>query len=136
MRALALVACSGFAAYLIILGLVALVDPKRAFGFLRKFAQTRRANAIEAVGRIAVGLGFVDLAPELPARHVFLAFGWVLIVSAMAMLALPGVHRLFANRAVPAIARLVRPIGLVALGAGSLLVALLWPLIAPGTSPY
>jgi uncharacterized protein YjeT (DUF2065 family) len=116
-RALALVACSGFATYLIVLGLLALVDPNRAF-------------------RFAVGLGFVVLAPALPARHVFLAFGSVLIVSAVAMLALPGVHRRFADRAVPAIERFIRPIGLVALGAGSLLVAVLWPLIAPGASPY
>jgi uncharacterized protein YjeT (DUF2065 family) len=135
-RALALVACSGFATYLIVLGLLALVDPNRAFRFLRQFAQTKRANAIEAGCRIAVGLGFVVLAPALPARHVFLAFGSVLIVSAVAMLALPGVHRRFADRAVPAIERFIRPIGLVALGAGSLLVAVLWPLIAPGASPY
>jgi uncharacterized protein YjeT (DUF2065 family) len=135
-RALAIVVSYGFAAYLILLGLVALSDPPRAFRFLRAFAQTRRSNAIEAACRIAVGSSFVTLAGELPLGHAVLFFGWVLILSALAMLALPELHRRFADRVVPAIERYVRPIGIVSLAAGCLFAIALWPLMAFGPTPY
>ena len=136
MRDLALIVSFGFAAYLILLGVVALSDPPRAFRFLRKFAQTTVANAVEAACRIAVGLSFVMLARELPFRHAFLGFGWVLITSALAMLALSEFHRRFANRAVPAIERFIRPVGIVSLVAGCSIAIPLWPLMAFGPAPY
>ncbi|HET9355467.1 MAG TPA: hypothetical protein VFO42_04805 [Sphingomicrobium sp.] len=136
MRAFAIIVTFGFAAYLILLGLVALADPPRTFNFLRKFAQTRTANAFEAACRIAVGLSFVTLAQDLPIRLAFLIFGWVLIISAIAMLALPDLHRRFADRAVPAVGRFIRPIGIVSLAAGCLIAIVLWPLIAFGPTPY
>ena len=136
MRAAALVVFSGFAAYLVLLGLVALSDPPRAFRFLRNFAQTGTANAVEAACRIAVGLSFLMLARDLPFEPAFLIFGGVLIVSAVAMLALPDLHRRFADRVVPATERFIRPIGIVSLAAGCLLAILLWPLTAFGAAPY
>ena len=136
MRALAIVIVYGFAAYLIVLGLIALLDRGRAFRFLRGFAQTRRANAVEAACRITVGVAFIVLAPDLPLRPAFLGFGWVLVLSAIAMLALPDLHRRFADRVVPAIALFLPLIGLVSLAAGSFLAIILWSLIALGFSPY
>ena len=136
MRALALIILHGCAIYLVVLGLVALLDPKRALRFLRKFAQTRRVNAIEALCRIVAGLAFVNLAPELPASGVILGFGLVLIVSAIAMLALPDLHRRFADRVVPGIARFVPLVGIVSLGMGAMLVLILRPLTALAFSPY
>ena len=136
MGALAIAFVFGFAAYLIVLGFVALLQPMRAFRFLRRFAQTRRANAIEAACRMAVGLAFIILAPNLPLALAFLGFGWVLVLSAIAMLLLPDLHRRFADRVVPGIERFLPLIGIVSTVAGSLLVITLWSLIARGVSPY
>ena len=136
MRAFAITVLFGFAAYLILLGLVALSDPPRAFQFLRKFAQTRTANTVEAACRIVVGVSFALLARDLPFSLAFLIFGWILIISAIAMLARPDLHRRFADRAVPAIERVIVPVGIVSLAAGCLLAFALWPLIAFGPAPY
>ena len=136
MRALALIVLYGCATYLVLLGLVALIDPRRALGFLRKFAQTRRANAIEASCRIAAGLAFTNVAPDLPASDVILGFALVLIVSAVAMLALPDLHRRFADRVVPGIARFVPLVGIVSLAMGGVLALMLRPLTALLFSPY
>lgn len=125
-----------FALYLIALGIVALVDRERAARFLGSFAQTRRANTSEGLLRLTVGAAFVGLADDLPVSGVFRAFGLVLIVSALAILAFPDLHKRFANRVVPGATRMVLAIGLVALGSGIGLAWIAWPLIATPHAPY
>jgi hypothetical protein len=130
MSAFALAILYAFAIYLIGLGLVASSDPRRAIRFLGLFAQTRRANALEAGLRLIVGLAFLRLADDLPGRWIPLTFGGVLIVSAIAMLALPDAHRRFADKVVPQASRFIFLIAFVSLVFGLSLMIVLVPLSA------
>ena len=124
------------AAYLIGLGLAALLRPKVAFGFLCLFAQTPRANLIEMACRFAVGVAFLVLAPHFPVPTLFRALGVILALSALVLLALPTLHRRFADRAVPAIGRMMPVIGATSLAMGIGLAIILAPLMSEPPSPY
>ncbi|QDP19549.1 hypothetical protein [Sphingomonas xanthus] len=124
----ALLVLDAAAAYLAALGIVALVRPGLAGRFLRQFAQTPKANWIEALCRFVVGLSFVRLAAELPASQAFSLFGWFLAATAVALVIFPTAHRQFADRLVPGAERFIPTMGVVAIAAGIALAALLWPL--------
>ena len=124
------------ALYLIVLGLAALLRPKAAFGFLRLFAQTPRANLVEMACRFAVGVAFLVLAARLPVPALFRALGGILALSALVLLAFPGLHRRFADRAVPAIGRMMPVIGATSLAMGIELAIILAPLMSEPPSPY
>jgi len=136
MREAAISVLAVASAYLITLGTIALLDRRLAFGFLQKFAQTIGANILEMTCRMAAGLAFIQLAPELPAPRLFQALGWILSGSAILLLALPGFHRRFANIVVPAVERTLPVMGLVSLAAGVGLAVALIPLILGPSSPY
>ena len=124
------------ALYLIVLGLAGLLRPKAAFGFLRLFAQTPRANPIEMVCRFAVGVAFLILAAQLPIPALFRALGVILALSALVSLALPSLHRRFADRVVPAIGRMMPVIGATSLAMGIGLAIILAPLMSEPPAPY
>lgn len=113
------------AAYLIALGLTALVRPDKAQVFLASFAQTRRANWIEAIIRFVIGLAFVFAAPALTYPIVLTVFGSLLIVTAAAMPVFPGAHRRIAAKSVASIAPFIRLIGVGSLIGGIVLCLLL-----------
>ena len=114
----ALVILTLAALYLVVLGVVALLRPEAAHRFLASFAQTRRANWIEAVVRGAVGLAFVVAAPVLPWPLAMRIIGAFLLLTAAAMPLFPDQHRRIAARSVAGIAGWMRLIGV-----GSLLLA-------------
>ncbi len=123
--ALAILALASF--YLASLGVVALVRPESAHLFLSGFAQTRRANWIEAAVRGAVGLAFVVAAPVLPWALAMRVIGGILVLTAAAMPLFPEQHRQIAARSVAGIATWMLPIGVASL---LLAVALLAALFA------
>lgn len=113
------------AGYLLGLGLTALVRPAAAVKFLGAFAQTTRANWIEAALRAGVGMALVIAARVLPFSDALIAAGWFMVVTAIAMPAMPGLHRKFAKQAVAAIAPHIRLVGLGALACAAALGLLL-----------
>lgn len=135
-RSAALFVLVAAAIYLIVLGVVALFRPKTALGFLRLFAQTPRANLIEMTCRFAVGVAFLVLAAQLPFPVLFQLLGAILMLSALVLLAFPAMHRRFADRAVPAIGKMVPVVGAASLAMGIGLVLILAPLMTEPSAPY
>ncbi len=85
-----------FGLYLVILGAVIFFRRDLAMAYFSKFASTARLNAIEAVLRFWVGLGFMGAAPDIRAPGAAFAFGAVLAVTAVPMLFLPRAHGRYA----------------------------------------
>jgi hypothetical protein len=106
--------------YLVMLGLAALLRPKRALAFLFGFAQTRRANRTEGLLRLAAGLAFGVADKPLRWSPWGVIIGAFLALSAIALLLLPGHHRSLAPRLVGLVEG-----RMTLLGIGSLLLALL-----------
>ena len=105
-------------AYLLGLGLVAIVKPAVAQRFLGGFAQTRRANWIEALVRGTCGLALVAVARLLPMPAVAVGAGIFLLLTAALMPALSDLHRRIAARSVAGIAPYMRLVGVGAIVLG------------------
>jgi hypothetical protein len=98
--ALALVLLTGL--YLIGLGAVSLFAPARATFFLEGFASSARAHYVELVLRLGAGVALVTYAPRMRFSAAFALGGWVLVVTAAALLVVPWRwHHRFARWAVP-----------------------------------
>ncbi len=110
-------------AYLVALGLAAVVRPAWVRMFLAGFAQTTTANLVEVGLRLLVGLAFAGAAERTRNPLVAIVIGSVLVVSALLMLLLPGVHRHFAARSTSRLSPFILPFGLASLG---LALALGW----------
>jgi len=106
--------------YLLGLGVLILVARDRAHRFLAAFAQTTRANWIESLLRMLVGMAFVVAAPRLAHPLVARSFGLFLAATAMLLVIAPHLHRRFAAPAVASVAPF-----LPLLGVGSIILAIL-----------
>ncbi|MFY2764675.1 hypothetical protein [Arenimonas sp. MALMAid1274] len=116
------------ALYLLGLGLVALARPAMARRFLRGFATARGLHFLEMGLRILVGLAFVHVAPLMQFSQVFLALGWLLIVTSAVLVLLPwDWHRRFAARSVPQALKFLPLIGVSSLAAGVAILGCLFP---------
>ena len=120
------------AAYLLTLGVGALVRPERTARFLARFAQTLQAHALELAFRIVAGIALVVRAPHMHFERALGAFGWGLIGTSVVLAVIPWrVHQRFARWVVPQVARQLPLIGVSsALGGFFLFGALLMPRIA------
>ena len=112
-------------AYLLVLGAGVLIAPARARRFLAAFAQTPRANALEAAIRLAAGLAFIGAAPRLRIPDVGLVLGLFLAATALLMLVLPSAHKRFATRSVAVVGRLFPLLGAASIVLAALLALLL-----------
>ncbi|WP_309602242.1 hypothetical protein [Sphingomonas sp.] len=86
--------------YLLGLGLLILINRERAHRFLAAFAQTTRANWIESLLRMVVGIALVIAAPVLDHSALARLFGTFLAGTALLFVLLPGLHQRFAAPAV------------------------------------
>jgi hypothetical protein len=111
--------------YLAILGLIALIRPVAAQRFLGGFAQTRSANLVEALCRLAIGVAFIVAAPQLPGPWSMRIVGGFLALTALLMLLLPSQHLTLASRSVARVTPYLRLIGVASLGLAAALVAVL-----------
>jgi hypothetical protein len=124
--ALSVVAVAG--AFLALLGIAALVMPRRVKAFLLGFAATPLRHYSELAVRIVVGLAFILASPQLPASVAFLVAGAVLAGTTSVMAVLPfRLHQAFARRSVPAALPYLPLIGLASLLAG---LAVAWSVYA------
>ena len=107
------------AAYLLVLGVTAIVTTARTRIFLVGFAQTTSANLVEGGLRLLVGLTFIAASGRTRGPTVSLIIGWFLVVTAVAMLLLPSLHRRFAATTTSRVASVLPLVGI-----GSILLAL------------
>jgi hypothetical protein len=88
--------------YLVCLAAVAVIAPRSAERFLTRLGNTPFAHFAELSLRLIVGLALVRYAPNMLLSKVFSTFGWVIIVTTVAMLLLPWRwHQRFAKWSVP-----------------------------------
>lgn len=109
-------------------GLVVLIAirPQIAERFLRSFASSARAHYMEQVLRLVVGGAIAIYAPSMWYPDLFKPFGWLLIVSSVALLLLPWRwHHEFAKLAIPLI---IRHMKLFAVGAFALGIFIIYGL--------
>jgi hypothetical protein len=98
--ALGIVIAAG--SFLLALGLACLFRPGLATAFLMGFASTPAKHWAELVVRLVVGAAFVGAAPGMALATPFAAFGWLLVLTTVALALVPWqLHRAFAARAVP-----------------------------------
>lgn len=102
--------------------------PARAARFLTGFAATARAHYTEQLLRLIAGAAIVVFAPQMRFPDLFGIFGWVVIITAAALLVLPWRwHHRFGQWAIPLAIRHIKlyAIGAFLLGAFMLYAALL-----------
>ena len=88
--------------YLVGLAAVALISPSKARAFLGGFAGSASAHYLELCVRLVVGAALLRCAPQMPFPRVFAVFGWMIVVTGVALLAIPWQwYRRFARWAVP-----------------------------------
>lgn len=118
------------AAYLLALGVCALVVPARTRRFLLAFASTPWVHGLELALRLLAGAALLMRAPALPWPAVFTGLGWLLVATTLVLAVLPfRWHQQFARRTVPQALRFLPLLGLASalLGGG-----LLWAAFAGG----
>lgn len=90
------------AGFLLVQGALAVLRPQAVTTFLGAFASSAQAHFGELAVRIAAGLAFWHFAPLSAFPLAFTAFGAVLVLTSVALLAVPWrLHRRFALWAVP-----------------------------------
>jgi hypothetical protein len=106
---------------LFLIGLAALIElkPQVAERFLRAFASTARAHYAEQALRLIAGGALVIFAPSLWFADLFKLFGWLIVVTAVALLLLPWRwHHELGKRVMPSVIRRMRLFALVAFALG------------------
>ena len=92
--------------WLIGLAVAAVAVPERVKLFFDKFASSAFTHFLEMFVRIVVGAALVIYSPQMKLPLVFTVFGWVLLVTTVVLLFVPWkVHRRFADRSLPLVAR-------------------------------
>jgi hypothetical protein len=110
-----------FGAFLIGLAVLIASHPRLAERFLRSFASSARAHYIEHTLRLSAGGAMVLFAPSMWHPDLFTLFGWVIAVTAVALLLLPWKwHHEFGKRAIPSVVRHMKLFALGALALGML----------------
>lgn len=114
----------GFCLFLVSLAVVIAARPLRAERFLRSFASSAPAHYTEQGLRLLVGAAVVTFSRWMWYPEVFKVFGWLLVITTVALLAIPWQwHQRFAARVMPPVFRHLR---LFALGALALAAFILY----------
>lgn len=114
----------GFCLFLVGLAVVIAARPLLAERFLRSFASSAPAHYAEQGVRLLVGAAVVAFSRWTRHPEVFNAFGWLLVITTLALLLIPWQwHRRFAARVMPPVFRHLR---LLALGALALAAFILY----------
>jgi hypothetical protein len=109
---------------------VAFAKPARAERFLTAFASSARTHYVEQVFRILIGAALVVLSSTMWQPKMFWLFGWVIVVSSVALICVPWQwHDRLGVRMRPMLARYLK---LYAVGAFALGVLLLYGVFAGG----
>jgi hypothetical protein len=110
--------------YLVALAAMAYVAPARATRFLGGFAQSPGRHYVELLLRLLAGSAFVLHAPRTRFSAAFTLFGWLLVITTLALLFLPWTwHQRFARHAVASAVRLLPLLAVAALALGLAILA-------------
>jgi hypothetical protein len=108
----------GFCLFLIGLAVVIAIRPSHAERFLRAFASSARAHYVEQGFRLLVGVAIVNFAGSMWHAELFTLFGWLIVVTAAALLLTPWQwHHKLGVWMLPLV---IRHMNLFALGAAAL----------------
>jgi hypothetical protein len=108
----------GFCLFLIGLAVAIAATPSAAERFLKSFASSARAHYTEQALRLLVGAAIVNFASSMWYPDLFLAFGSLIIVTAIGLLLIPWQwHHRLGTWVMPSVIRRMR---LYALGAAAL----------------
>lgn len=89
MQTAALVVIVLFALWIEFAGVAALIDARRARGWIARFATSHAVNLGEQAWRGLAGTALILRAPNSLAPTAFAIVGWVLVASALALLVIP-----------------------------------------------
>ncbi len=106
--------------YLIAFTVVVAIKPLLAERFLKSFASSARAHYTEQAVRMVTGVSILIFAPSMWYSDLFVAFGWLLVVTTAGLLLIPWQwHHKFGTWAIPLAIRHLRfyAIGTSVLGA-------------------
>ncbi|MBL0180505.1 MAG: hypothetical protein IPP98_15540 [Gemmatimonadetes bacterium] len=121
-----------FALYLLTLGGGAIIYPETTKRFLGGFATSQRTHFTELALRVVAGASLVSSAPRMAFGQGIALFGWMLVVTSLALAMIPWrLHHRFAAWAVPQATQHMTLVGIVSIVGGlAVLAALLLPRIA------
>jgi hypothetical protein len=120
-------------AYLLVLGIGALVRPETAKRFLGGHATTLSLHLTELALRILAGAALVLSAPRMAASTLFFAFGWLLIGTSLLLALVPWrLHQRFAAWSVPQATQHMPLIGIGSITGGLAIIAALFLQLAAG----
>jgi hypothetical protein len=108
-----------FGVFLVGLAALIAIRPRLAERFIRSFASSARAHYAEQALRLIAGGALVMFAPSMWYPDVFRLFGWLIVVTAVALLLLPWRwHYEYGKWAIPLVIRHMKlfALGAVALG--------------------
>ena len=109
-----------FGVFLVGLAALIAIKPQLAERFLRSFASSARAHYAEQALRLIAGGAMVIFAPSMWYPDLFRLFGWLIVVTAVALLLLPWRwHYEFSKLAIPLV---IQHMKLFALGAIALAI--------------
>ncbi|MGL6290949.1 MAG: hypothetical protein ACRC2H_09700 [Silanimonas sp.] len=113
------------AAYILVLGLLALFQPALASRFLLGFATSAGTHYAELLVRLVLGVSFLAVATGTRMPRAFQGAGGLLVVTALGLtLVLWRWHAAFAARSVPEALKHRRVIGVASLAMGGFIA---WP---------
>lgn len=105
--------------YLVGLAAVSLLAPGRASHFLLGLAGSAPAHYLELLLRFVAGGAIVLYAPHMLFSDFFVLFGWTIVITTIALLAVPWQwHQRFARQAVPHAVRNLGLVGIASLAFG------------------
>lgn len=108
---------------MIALGGVALIRPAAMEGFIRSFANSKKAHVVEMFWRLSLGASLVLLSNNMWQPKLFLVLGWTLIVSSTLLLILPWrFHQSIGARVIPTLVRFLQLYAVGVIAFGSLLL--------------
>lgn len=124
MELLSGVVVGAFGAFLIGLAGLIVTKPLLAERFILSFASSARAHYTEQTLRLIAGGAMVIFAPSMWHPDLFKLFGWLIVVSSVALLLVPWRwHHEFGKRVLPLVIRYMK---LFALGAFGLAVLIFY----------
>lgn len=99
-----------------------IVKPKPSRRFIESFASSARAHYAEQVIRLVVGAALVVHAPAMSYSWVFAVLGWLMVVTAIALLMMPWRwHNRFGEMVIPWVTRHMKLYAIVVFGLGALI---------------
>jgi hypothetical protein len=126
LSALVLVASGAYCVWLTVL---VFAKPAVAERFFMSFASSARTHFIEQIGRLLVGASLVIYSSDMWQSDVFRLIGWVIVVSAVALMIFPWQwHQRFGKTILPTFIKYMRLYAIAALAFGALI---LYAVLAP-----